>query len=160
MLRVGILASGENEIVREILDKFGDYVGAVICKSSGDDEILEAFEKGGVNFIVLADYTRRVSDEIISKYPGRIINIHPSLLPKFGGKGMYGQAVHEAVIRSDDKKGGATIHVVEGDYDVGEIIAQREINIDGDDVDSLSRKVLGVEKELVCEVLQTFINRS
>jgi len=124
-LIIGILASQENEVVGEILDNLGNYVGAVICKSSEEKDILKCFEESYVNLIILAGYTKRISDDFISKYPGRILNIHPSLLPKFGGKGMYGRAVHEAVIASGDEKSGATIHIVEGDYDVGKIVSEK-----------------------------------
>ncbi|GEM_PF-5674751 len=154
-LKIGILASHKNEVVDTIVEKFSDSIGAIICKTSDEDEILDVFEKSDVNLVVLVDYFRRVSDDFISRYPGRILNVHPSLLPKFGGEGMFGRAVHEAVIASGDEKSGVTIHVVEGDYDIGEIVAQRKIDAKGN-VEDLERDVCEAEKELVCEVLEKF----
>ena len=155
-LKIGILASSENEVIDEISNRFGDAVKTVVYKETKDEDIADILEGADVNIIVLAGYPRRISDNIISKYPGRILNIHPSLLPKFAGKGMYGKAIHKAVIESGDKKSGVTIHVVEGDYDVGRIVSQEEIMIDGADIDSLIKKTLDLEKGMVCDVLEKF----
>ena len=155
-LKIGILTSRKNEVVDIIVDKFSDSIEAIICETSDEDKILEVFEKSGVNLIVLIEYFRKIGEAIISKYPGRILNIHPSLLPKFGGKGMYGRAVHEAVICSGNKKSGVTIHIVEGNYDIGKIVAQREVEIRGD-VNILEKDICEIEKNLICEVLEKLL---
>ena len=154
-LKIGILTSRKNEVVDIIVEKFSDSIGAIICETSDEDKILEVFERSGVNLIILIEYFRKISGNIISKYPDRILNIHPSLLPKFGGKGMYGMAVYDAVINSEDKKSGVTIYVVEGDYDIGKIITQREVKVKGN-ITLLKKDICEIEKDLICEVLEKF----
>ena len=99
-----------------------------------------------VDFIVLAGYLAKVPAELIFAYPKRILNIHPALLPKFGGKGMYGHHVHEAVIESKQKESGATVHFVDEHFDHGEIILQKKVPVlPGDTADSLAKRILNVE---------------
>ena len=90
----------------------------------------------------------------VSRYRGRILNIHPSLLPKFGGRGMYGRIVHKAVLDAGESVTGPTVHIVDEKYDQGSIVAQREIRIvDGDTVDTLAERVLRQEHELYVETI-------
>ncbi len=120
-------------------------------------KILETLSTFGVNFIVLAGYMKKLDAEIIRAYPQRIINIHPALLPKFGGAGMYGMNVHAAVIAAGEKESGATVHYVNEQYDDGGIIAQERVTIDSTDTaESLAAKVLTIEHRLLPEVVRQF----
>jgi len=87
-------------------------------------EVLKFLQEKSIDFIVLAGFLLKVPDNLLKAYPGRIINIHPALLPKFGGKGMYGSHVHEAVVASGEKETGVTIHYVNENYDEGQIVFQ------------------------------------
>lgn len=99
-----------------------------------------------IDFIVLAGFLWLVPENIIKSFPDRIINIHPALLPDYGGKGMYGEAVHKAVIASKDKQSGITIHYVNSHYDEGDIIFQARCNVDPDETpESLARKIHELE---------------
>ncbi len=120
-------------------------------------KILETLSTFGVNFIVLAGYMKKLDAEIIRAYPQRIINIHPALLPKFGGAGMYGMNVHAAVIAAGEKESGATVHYVNEQYDDGGIIAQDRVTIvSTDTAESLASKVLTIEHRLLPEVVRQF----
>jgi phosphoribosylglycinamide formyltransferase-1 len=99
-----------------------------------------------IDFIVLAGFLWLVPENIIEQYPGRIVNIHPALLPRYGGKGMYGEAVHKAVVENHDKESGITIHYVNKFYDKGDIIFQERCNVDPSDTPStLAEKVHALE---------------
>ncbi len=114
-------------------------------------------ERHGVDFIALAGYLRKIPPEIIEKYRGRIVNIHPGPLPEFGGKGMYGIRVHEAVLESGIDTTCVTTHHVTEDYDEGAIIATSPVPVLEDDTpESLQKRVLQVEHELYPRVLQGF----
>lgn len=91
--------------------------------------VVEAMEDFGVDWIVLAGFLRKIPSQLISQYKNRIVNIHPSLLPKFGGKGMYGARVHKAVHEAGERESGITIHYVTEDYDEGQIIEQHSVNL-------------------------------
>ena len=109
-------------------------------------EIIDILEQHEIDFIVLAGYLRLIPSEIVAKYPKRIVNIHPALLPKFGGKGFYGHFVHEAVIAASEKDSGLTIHFVDEQYDNGSIIFQKKVAISPDDTaDTLGAKILKYE---------------
>ena len=108
-----------------------------------------------VDLIVLAGYMKRLGELIMSTFKDRIVNVHPSLLPKFGGKGMYGIKVHESALEAGDHKTGVTIHKVQGEYDRGTILAQAEVQIrENDTPSSLRDRVLIVEHELYVETLR------
>jgi formyltetrahydrofolate-dependent phosphoribosylglycinamide formyltransferase len=108
-------------------------------------------------FIVLAGYLKKIPVQIVRQYRNRIVNIHPALLPAFGGTGMYGHHVHEAVIASGAKISGATVHVVDEEFDHGPIVMQKTIDIDSSDTpDSLAAKVLYVEHEIFPLALRAF----
>ncbi|MDP1676962.1 MAG: phosphoribosylglycinamide formyltransferase [Bacteroidota bacterium] len=118
-------------------------------------KILETLQTFNVNFIVLAGYMKKMDPAITRAFPNRIINIHPALLPKYGGEGMFGMNVHNAVIAAKEKESGATVHYINEDYDRGEIIRQQKINIDPSDTpDSLAAKVLKIEHELLPSVIK------
>jgi len=120
-----------------------------------DQAILGALREHGVNLVVLAGYMKRLGPQTLAGFPNRILNIHPALLPKFGGTGMYGIHVHEAVLAAGETKTGVTIHLVDPDYDHGPILAQHEVDVErGDTPDSLQARVLKVEHQLYSETLQ------
>ncbi len=119
--------------------------------------LMHVLEKHAVDFIVLAGYMKRVPDELIRQYRNRIINIHPALLPKFGGAGMYGMRVHEAVIEAGEKYSGATVHLVDEEYDRGAIVLQERVAVTSNDTpESLAAKVLAIEHEILPLALRLF----
>lgn len=120
-----------------------------------DNELSEVLKKYEIDLIVLAGYLRKIGDKLLARY--RIINTHPSLLPKFGGKGMHGMHVHQAVIDAGEKISGVTVHFVNDEYDSGSIIRQTTVEVlDTDDAESLSAKVQKAEKIQLVEVLNDF----
>jgi phosphoribosylglycinamide formyltransferase-1 len=121
------------------------------------DAMLDVLEKHHTEFIVLAGYLKRIPAKIIRQYRNRILNIHPALLPSFGGDGMYGHFVHEAVIASGEKISGATVHIVDEEYDRGPIVVQKKVAVDPDDTpDSLAAKILKIEHEIFPSALKAF----
>jgi phosphoribosylglycinamide formyltransferase-1 len=107
---------------------------------------LDELEEMKIDFIVLAGFLWKIPMALLTAYPKRIINIHPALLPKFGGKGMYGQIVHEAVIGGKEKETGITIHYVDEHYDNGDIILQVKCPVlEGDTAESLANRVHALE---------------
>jgi formyltetrahydrofolate-dependent phosphoribosylglycinamide formyltransferase len=115
---------------------------------AGDNgsELLNLLHKFRIDLVVLAGYLKRIQSTVIHEYAGRMVNIHPALLPAFGGEGMYGARVHEAVIASGAKESGATVHLVDDEYDRGPIVAQWRIPVEPSDTPtSLAARVLNVE---------------
>jgi folate-dependent phosphoribosylglycinamide formyltransferase PurN len=109
-------------------------------------QLLALLRKFRIDLVVLAGYLKRIPATVIREYAGRIVNIHPALLPAFGGEGMYGARVHEAVIDSGATESGVTVHLVDDDYDRGPIIAQWRVPVEkSDTADSLAERVLAVE---------------
>src|SRR4026209_2248419 len=109
-------------------------------------ELLALLQKFRIDLVVLAGYLKRIPPKVIDEYAGRIVNIHPALLPAFGGEGMYGSRVHEAVLASGATETGVTVHLVDDDYDRGPILAQWRVPVDkSDTVESLAARVLDVE---------------
>lgn len=126
-----------------------------VISTDNNEEIIESLENSGIDLIILAGYLKLLPLEIINKYLKRIINVHPSLLPDFGGAGMYGINVHKAVISSQKKVSGATVHYVDEHFDTGEIIDQCTVEIDDFETpDSLQKKIQKEEKELLIKVLK------
>lgn len=122
-------------------------------------KILEVLADYGTDMIFLAGYMRMLHETILEKYHNRIFNIHPALLPKYGGKGMYGMNVHEAVIKAQEKETGVTIHRVNAEYDSGEIVAQTKVCVlEGDTAESLAARVLEKEHEFLVEVISDIVN--
>ena len=120
-----------------------------------DAAILQVLESHDVELVLLAGYMKKLGPGVLSRYRRRVLNIHPALLPQFGGKGMYGRAVHEAVLAAGEKTTGVTIHLVDDQYDHGLIVAQCEVPVlDGDTVESLSGRVLQLEHRFYVETLQ------
>lgn len=127
--------------------------------SKVDKTIIEIFDRYEVNTIILAGYMKKVSQELIDSFSGRVLNIHPALLPKYGGEGMYGSRVHQAVLDAKEKKSGATVHIVDNNYDKGTILLQKEVPVlPGDTVDALAARVLEIEHIIYTETLNKIIN--
>lgn len=123
------------------------------------DQLLETLRKCSPDLIILAGYLKKIPDDVIRRYRGRIINIHPSLLPKYGGKGFYGLKVHEAVIRNRETTSGCTVHFVDEKYDHGSVIAQQKVHISElDTPQSLADKILQEEHKLLPETINTILN--
>lgn len=119
------------------------------------NELLNLFAKNNIDLIVLAGYLKIIPPEITNRYKNQIINIHPALLPSFGGKGMYGMKVHKAVFDSSCKISGATVHFVDENYDTGKIIAQRCVDIsDAQSPEEIAARVLEVEHQLLPAVIK------
>lgn len=117
--------------------------------------MLPALEKAGTTHIVLAGFLSLVPGFILRAYPGKILNIHPSLLPKFGGKGMYGMHVHEAVVAAKEPKSGITVHVVDERYDTGPVIFQAECALSPeDDAQAVAEKIHKLEQAYFPEVIR------
>jgi phosphoribosylglycinamide formyltransferase 1 len=113
-------------------------------------EWLRALDAHAVDLLVLAGYLKLVPPDVIARFRGRIINIHPALLPAFGGKGMYGMRVHQAVLASGARESGATVHLVDEVYDRGPILGQAKVPVlPGDDAERLAARVLQVEHRLL-----------
>jgi len=115
------------------------------------------FRKLEVDLILLAGFLKKIPDHFVDAFENKIINIHPALLPKYGGKGMYGMNVHKAVFDSKEKISGATIHFVDKIYDHGKIIAQKIVDIsDAKNPEEVAEKVLAVEHQLLPYVIEKF----
>ena len=123
-----------------------------------DAEILRLLLQHEVELVLLAGYLRKLGVQTLRRYRNRIINIHPALLPKFGGQGMYGAAVHEAVLAAGDKETGVTIHLVDEEYDHGAILAQCRVPVLAEDtVVSLAQRVLEREHSFLRETLERIL---
>ena len=124
-------------------------------------EILKLLTKYNVDIIFLAGYLKKLPGKILRWYGGSIYNIHPALLPKFGGKGMYGINVHRAVLEAGEKESGATIHRVEALYDTGKIISQKKVPMCKNDTpETLAERVLAAEHVLIVETLACLCEQS
>ena len=120
-----------------------------------DAAVLEKLNGHDVDIVALAGYMKRLGPLVLSGYRGRLLNTHPALLPKFGGQGMYGDRVHEAVLAAGDKVSGATVHLVEDDYDTGPVLSQVKIPVlEGDTLETLRDRVQAAEREHYVEVLE------
>ncbi|MFT5212032.1 MAG: phosphoribosylglycinamide formyltransferase-1, partial [Flavobacterium sp.] len=124
-----------------------------------DAAMASLFEAHKVDIIVTAGYMKKLGVITLSKFSGRIVNVHPSLLPKYGGKGMYGMNVHKAVIDAGDKETGITIHWLDKQYDTGPIISQKSVPVMTNDTPaSLAARVLIVEHALLVSTLAELTN--
>jgi phosphoribosylglycinamide formyltransferase 1 len=128
--------------------------GEVLAAPNDPAEWLARLERHRVDLLVLAGYLKLVPPEVVARYRGRIVNVHPALLPAFGGRGMYGHRVHEAVLASGARESGATVHLVDEVYDRGAILAQARVPVlPGDDADRLAARVLEAEHRLLPAVV-------
>lgn len=128
-------------------------VPSVVLDVSAEDlgaRMLAELERHRIDFVVLAGWLRLIPTEVVARYRGRMVNVHPALLPGFGGKGMYGIRVHQAVIASGARVSGATVHLVDDRYDEGAIVAQWPVPIlPGDTAETLAMRVLRIEHLLL-----------
>ncbi len=186
---IAIFASGAGSNAQKIIDYFEDRkntgkVGLIVCNKAGagvldiakkntintlliekepffsEDIYITELKKRDIDFIVLAGFLWKIPVSLIKAYPNKIVNIHPALLPKYGGKGMYGNKIHEAVIAAAEKESGITIHYVDELYDHGNIIFQTTCTINETDTpDSLAKKIHLLEHQhyppVIEQVLQT-----
>ena len=182
--RLAVLASGRGSNLQAIIEHFDsiarERVAKVVLVASNradspallraatasidiatfnpnDDgsELLALLQKFRIDLVVLAGYLKLIPPKVISEYAGRIVNIHPALLPAFGGEGMYGARVHEAVIASGAAETGVTVHLVDDDYDRGPILAQWRVRVDkSDTAESLAARVLNVEHVVYPRVVE------
>ena len=120
-----------------------------------DRAIVDALQRHGANLVCLAGYMKLLGKQTLAAFRGRTLNIHPALLPRFGGRGYYGKAVHQAVLAAGGTESGVTIHIVDEVYDHGPVVAQARVPvIDGDTADSLAARVLECEHVFYAETLQ------
>lgn len=184
-LRIAIFASGAGSNAQKIIDHFRTNkdakIALIVCNKQRAG-VLSIAEKEGIpvlllnknilietgyvdklkkekiDLIVLAGFLWQIPPILIKAYPHQIINIHPGLLPAYGGKGMYGNAVHEAVLKATEKESGITIHYVDEIYDHGEIIFQEKIKIDADEtINSLKNKIHALEHEHFSKEIEKII---
>lgn len=156
---VGVVCNRKNAYALE-RGKAAGVASHYIGKGNYPDDLerektlLSVLEDARPDVIVLAGYLAILPQSIVKKYEGKIINVHPSLIPKHCGPGYYGLKVHESVIQSGDLYTGATVHYVDEGVDTGQVIVQKQIEVMcNDTAESLSKKVLSLEYELVLEVL-------
>ncbi|MCW5520931.1 phosphoribosylglycinamide formyltransferase [Aureitalea sp. L0-47] len=145
-----VLEKAENEDIKSLFfDKVDLY-------ETG--RVLDILESNEVDLIVLAGFLLKFPDHILHEYPNRVINLHPALLPKYGGKGMYGKYVHEAIIANGEKESGITIHYVNEHYDEGTIIFQASTAVSSEDnPDSLAEKIHELEYKHFPKVIETLL---
>ena len=185
MKKIAILASGEGTNAERIIRYFTGHPTvkvAVIITNKAEAGVIRraknlqvpvefltasAFKEGKAtkmlrlyetDFVVLAGFLLRVPDDMLEAYPNRIVNIHPSLLPKFGGKGMYGSKVHEAVLAAGETESGITIHYINEHYDEGAIILQVQCPVmEGDTPDTLANRVHQLEYDHYPKVIEQLL---
>jgi len=125
-----------------------------------DRAIANALEQASVDLVVLVGYMKRLGPVTLARFENRMINTHPSLLPRYGGSGFFGRRVHDAVIAHGDAESGATVHWVTGDYDSGPIIAQVPVPVAPDETpETLEHKVKAVERQLLIDTLRSLVQR-
>jgi phosphoribosylglycinamide formyltransferase-1 len=154
-MNVGVLASHEGTTLQSLLDAFsgGRIQGrvAVVVSNNGDSG---ALRRARVDVVFLAGYMKKLGPLVLRAFEGRILNTHPALLPRFGGPGMYGDRVFEAVLEAGEAESGVSIHLVDADYDNGAIVRQCRVPVfRGDSLDDLKARVRAREKEFVVETL-------
>jgi phosphoribosylglycinamide formyltransferase 1 len=157
-----ILSNNPNAGVLERAKKLG--ITSVVFNRSDLNEtgkVLDILEQANIGFIVLAGFLWLIPKNILNAYKGKIINIHPALLPKYGGKGMYGDKVHQAVIDNKELETGITIHYVNEEYDQGDIIFQAKCTIDPlkETVDEIAHKVHQLEYTHYPIIIQKLLNK-
>ena len=144
----------KNQINHKIIN---DFRYPILKNKNKEYELVLQYYK--TDLILLAGFMKKIPKNIVKIYKDRIMNIHPSLLPKYGGKGFYGMKVHKAVLKSNEKNSGATVHLVNSEYDKGEIIIQKEVKINtSDTAETLASKVLQIEHQIYPEAIKIFFS--
>ena len=151
-----IVTNKETAFVHERAKKLGvDSVTFSREQFNDGQSIIALLQEYGITHIVLAGFLLKIAPALIEAFPNRIINIHPALLPKFGGKGMYGMHVHEAVVASKETESGITIHYVNENYDEGNIIFQAKCSVTpADNAEDVAHKVHSLEYEHFPKVIE------
>lgn len=158
-----VISNNSTSLALQRAEKTGIPAYHLSGKTEGGDEalsqrILNVLSEYNTDIILLLGYMRILPIEVIHRYHRRIFNIHPALLPKYGGKGMYGIHVHEAVITAGDSVSGVTIHRVDEDYDRGEIVAQTQVPVlPGDNAEALATRVLEREHTFLVETVEAIL---
>jgi phosphoribosylglycinamide formyltransferase 1 len=149
-LRRAAAAGVETFHLSSVTHASGDSLDAAIC---------EALQQAHADVIFLAGYMKRLGPRTLSAFPARILNTHPALLPKFGGKGMFGDRVFEAVLAGGESESGASVHLVDAEYDTGTVLRQERVEVGpGDTVESLKVRVQACEREAVVKTLAAIAN--
>lgn len=126
-----------------------------------ENQLLKTLLSWNPDLIVLAGFLKKIPEKVVDAFDNKIINIHPALLPKFGGKGFYGERVHQAVIKAGEKESGCTVHYVNHHYDDGDIIEQVTVPVSSDDdADLLAKKVLQEEHKLLPKVINQLLTEN
>ncbi len=188
MLRLALFASGNGSNAQRIIEYFAENpaieVSILLCNKPDahvltraallkipsivfnratfyeTDDIPELLKTNRIDYLILAGFLWLIPHNILALYPGKIINIHPALLPKHGGKGMYGIKVHQSVISAGDSESGITIHSVDANYDEGSIIFQAKCPVSPNETpESLAGKVHTLEYRYFAEVIEKFVTR-
>lgn len=143
-----ILSNKKDAYVLQRAERLGVPYSTFTYKEFQDSEkILSILDEYRIDFIILAGFLLKVPQYLLTRFPNRILNVHPALLPKYGGKGMYGEHVHQAVIAAKEKQSGITIHVIDENYDCGRTIYQSICSISDDDTpESLAAKIHELER--------------
>ena len=174
---VNIIEYFEKNSVADVVLVISNKAGALAIEKAQNKGVKtvvfnnESFKKSGVvlnylrsvpiDFIVLAGFLIKVPGDIIHAYTNKIVNLHPSLLPKYGGKGMYGKRVHRAVIDAQESESGISIHFVNGEYDEGAIIFQAKVSVEKEDsVEVLAQKIQQLEHRFFARVIEQVISKS
>lgn len=148
-----VIAPKETTPANSLAQSLGVPTAVVPYGDDYPERLLEAL--GQVQLLCLAGYLKLLPSEVVTAFPGHVLNIHPALLPKFGGKGMYGHFVHEAVIAAGETESGCTVHRVTGAYDEGQIVVQLRCPVMPDDTpDSLAARVLALEHRAYPEAIR------
>ena len=144
-LRRAAAAGIETVHLSSVTHSSGDSLDAAICG---------ALQRARADVIFLAGYMKRLGPRTLAAFPARILNTHPALLPRFGGQGMFGDRVFEAVLAGSESESGASVHLVDAEYDTGAVVSQERIRVlPGDTVESLKARVQACERELIVKTL-------
>ena len=134
------------------------FIPTIADPEAADARLTRAFRAAEVELVILSGYLRKLGPRTLAAFSGRILNIHPALLPRHGGQGMYGRRVHEAVLAAGDQVSGATVHLVDEEYDHGAIVARVEVPVaGGDTAQSLEARVMAAEPALFVQTLQRLV---
>lgn len=155
---VAVLATKENKVVQSLCESKGIQFELFSQKPIEALDLVKFCDKNTIDWIILAGFLKKIPLELLQQFPNKIINLHPALLPKYGGKGMYGMYVHETVIEEKETVSGITIHFVNQEFDEGEIIAQFETKLEIDETaTSLAAKIHDLEMNYFPKIIENII---
>lgn len=155
-----IVTNVKNAGVIERAEKLGVSVLYMSKEEINSSKIIDILKYHKISFIALAGYLLKIPQILLKAYPGKIINLHPALLPKYGGKGMYGIRVHESVINSKETESGITIHIIDENFDQGEIVFQAKCKVCSNDTpESLACKIHTLEYKYYPQIIEKIIHK-